>query len=105
MFGLNPHTIKRAIYRGDIERPQFTWPMGEEPTIRNIRYRMSEDDVYKAHDFFSTYHAGRPRQDGFVTRNGFISRSDLRGLINGGTILYVEDPNGNLVPVWKEQIL
>lgn len=106
MLGMHPISIKRAIERGDIERPQRSWNIVDD-TYKDIRYayQMSEDEVYKTHDFFSTYHMGRPRKDGWATRKGLITRKDLRALMNNGTIMYMETDDGTMIPVWKEQIL
>ena len=91
--------IARYIFKGDIEPPQHTYHIGE--TNREIfAYYWHEDDVLKAHEFLSTVHRGRPRNDGLVTPQHLPTRRELLALMRNEEVLYIKDGD-EFKPVWK----
>ena len=92
--------LARAIKRGDVPTPQYTYGIDEN---RNMyKYMLSEDDVLEFHRYFLTVHMGRPRKDGLVTPRAMPNERELRAMMRQQTILYVKTDDG-FVPSWEAE--
>lgn len=90
--------LENAILNGNIERPQFSYTIDENR--RMIQYWWSEDDIFAAHDYFSSLHYGRPRKDGFINPFPIPTPRELRAMIDNEEILYVKEGD-TFVPTWR----
>lgn len=72
-------TLERALQSGMIERPQFTYRLDEN---RNMgQYMWSEKDIFAMHEYLSTVHRGRPRNDGLVIPAELPTPRELRAMV------------------------
>jgi len=90
-------TIERAIMRGDIARPQYTYRMGGTKTYK---FYWQEEDIMAAHEYLASVHIGRPRNDGEITNNSLPTPRELRALINDEDVLYIKQGD-TFVPTWR----
>ena len=91
--------IERAILRGDITAPQFTYSLDENRNKH--KYMWSEENIMEAHSYFLTQHQGRPRRDGRVTPKPMPTARELRAMIRQEQVMYVKNEHGEFVPTWK----
>lgn len=101
MIGRHRMRVDSYIREGHIRKPQRIY---EIFTGTPGKYLFSEDDVLDLHEYLTTVHRGRPRNDGLITTNRVPNRDEMRALVHQGTVLYTTDKDGNFVPIWKEQI-
>jgi hypothetical protein len=94
-------TLERAIIRGDIRAPQYTYGIDENK--RKFKYMWSEDDIMEAHAYLSTVHQGRPRHDGLVTPQRLPTARELRAMIRQEQVFYVRGEDGEFRPVWRAE--
>lgn len=92
-------TLEYAILDGNIEAPQYTYGLNEHK--RKFKYMWHESNILDAHAYLSTVHRGRPRKDGMVTPAALPTVRELRAMIRQEQVLYVQNDNGEFVPVWK----
>jgi hypothetical protein len=90
--------VERAILRGDIEEPQYTYGLNEHR--KKGSYLWSEQNIMDAHAYFSTVHRGRPRKDGKITPQKLPTLRELRAMIRQEDILYVKEGD-TFVPTWR----
>jgi hypothetical protein len=99
-------SIWKAVDRGDVTRP-FMLPVkkdagkGKFAVGRAGLYYFSEDNIYEIRDYFAGVHKGRPRKDGSVTSYNIPSVEELDALLGKRQMVYVQDKNGNFIPIWK----
>jgi hypothetical protein len=101
MMNRKPLALERAMARGDVEPPQFTYSLTE--SRRKMKYMWSEKDIMKVHEYFSSVHYGRPRKDGMITPYKMPTKREVRAMIHQETVLYVMNKDGEFVPTWKAQ--
>lgn len=99
MMNRQPLALKRAMQRGDVEKPQFMYPLTDK--TKRVRYFWSEPDIMKVHEYFSSVHFGRPRKDGMITSYKMPTAREVRAMIHQETVLYVRNDNGDFIPTWK----
>jgi hypothetical protein len=99
LFGKHKHVIERLLREGHIRRPQFSYNL---QTKRIDRLFFSESDMLEIHDYFLGVHIGRPRKDGLINVGNLPNREELKALMRKKTMLYVQGPGGEFVPVYKE---
>lgn len=66
------------------------------------KYMWSEEDILALHDYLSSVHIGRPREDGIAINTKLLSKAELRAKMRSDVVLYVKNKDGEFVPVWKE---
>lgn len=93
--------LERAIIEGNINAPQYTYGLNEHK--RKFKYMWHESNIMEAHAFLSTVHFGRPRKDGLVAPKRLPTARELRAMIRQEQILYVQNEDGEFVPVWKAE--
>lgn len=93
-------SLERAILRGDIEAPQFTYGIDENKN--KFKYMWNEKNILEAHAFLSTQHAGPPRKDGLITPKKLPTVRELRAIIRQSEILYVK-VGDEFRPVWDAE--
>lgn len=92
--------LERAILRGDITRPQYTYGLDEHKRI--YQYMWHEQNILEAHAYLSTIHKGRPRNDGKITPQKLPTARELRAMIRQEEMLYIRNEStGEFVPVWR----
>ena len=91
--------VEKAILDGNIEEPQYTYGLTE--VKQKFQYMWDEKNILDAHRYFSTVHVGRPRNDGRTTPKRLPTVRELRAMIRQEKILYVENDDGEFVPVWR----
>lgn len=98
MVNRNEQIVKEYVFTGQIPAPKKAiWP-GETKG----RYKWSDKDIFRLHDYMITLHRGRPRKDGYVRPAPMPTKAELRAMMNSEEMLYVLNDNGEPVPVWKE---
>lgn len=66
-------------------------------------YKWSEDDVIAMHEHYLTVGRGRPRKDGTLKAAPRIpSRMELIAMIRQNRMVYVQDSEGNFVPIFDQ---
>lgn len=100
MLGRTRVTLEQAIIAGKIPAPQrlYTLDLERKPG----KYMFSEKDILSLHDYYLTVHVGRPRADGKITPGRMPTKAELRAMMRHDTVLYVQNDDGEFVPVWKE---
>lgn len=93
--------MRRAIMRGDIEPPQFTYTLTPARAMRG--YMWDEEHIMKARDFFASQHYGRPRKDGRINPRPIPTKRELRAMIRQEQVLFIKNDKGEFVPAWKAQ--
>lgn len=93
-------SINMAMYHGHLQKPQSSYSIGSG---KKHRHYWHEDDIMAAHDYYSTLHRGRPRNDGLITPQHLPTKRELRAMIRGDNILYVQNANGEFVPTWRAE--
>jgi hypothetical protein len=101
MLNRRPLAIERAILKGGITPPQYTYGLNENKI--KYKYMWSEKDIMEAHEYFANTHYGRPRKDGRITPLRLPTARELRAMIRQETILYVKGEDGEFRPVWKAE--
>jgi len=101
MLNRGHYHMRRAIMEGKVEPPQFTY--GLDANRNKRKYMWHENDIIKAHDFFSHQHYGRPRKDGRITPRPIPTVRELRAMIRQEQVVYVKNSEGEFVPAWKAQ--
>lgn len=91
-------SLENAILNGHIEAPQHSYTIDEQR--KKIQYQWSEEDIFAAHEYFSSVHYGRPRKDGLATPFPIPTLRELRAMLDNEEILYVQDGD-TFVPTWK----
>lgn len=100
MLMRSKYVLEEAIIEGNIEPPQFTYGL---ESGNKYKYMWAEKDIMAAHAYFSTVHRGRKRKDGLITPQKLPTPLELRSMIRGDTILYVQNEFGEFVPTWKAE--
>lgn len=98
MINRGRQSIEFAILDGNIEAPQFTYGLNEHK--QKFKYMWHENDIMKAHAYFSTVHRGRPRKDGMITPQRLPTARELRAIIRNNEVLYVK-VGDEFKPVWE----
>lgn len=94
-------SVEMAIVNGMVPQPQMTYSIDEN---RNpYAYYWSEDDIMGLHDYFSSVHFGRPRKDGGTTPKEMPTAAELRAMMRQGTVLYVQNDEGEFIPTWQAE--
>jgi len=94
--------IERAIIRGDIEEPPYTYGINEDR--RKYKYMWREEDVLAAHKYFTSIGRGRPRKDGLVTSGYDLpTPRELRALMRDEEILYVKQGD-QFIPTFRPKV-
>src|SRR6478735_3635175 len=91
--------IQRKMLDGDIRKPQKAYSLVNPD---RFTYYFSEDDVLEIQDYFAHQHLGFKRKDGLITNAPTPSRTDLKAMMNEDTMFYVQGPDGEFKPVWRE---
>lgn len=101
MVGRKQRTVKDAINKGMIRRPQRTYGLDEE---RNgYAYYWCEKDIMELHDYLKTVHKGPPRKDGRITpMKNLPSAAELRAMIRQNKMFYVK-VGDEFVPSWQAE--
>jgi hypothetical protein len=99
MLMRHPERIEIGIKQGFIPRPQHTYGLNEHR--RMYKYMWSEKDILNAHEYLSSVHRGRPRNDGRITPQRLPTVRELRAMIRQEPLLHVEVSPGEFRPVWK----
>lgn len=99
LVGRHRERIMEYLIEGKIEYPQREYSL---ETGNPGRWFFSEDDMLDLHDYMSTIHIGRPRNDGRVTNNSLPTKEQLKGMIQSGRVLYIRE-EGQFIPIWKAQ--
>lgn len=94
-------TIERAILRGDIAEPQYTYGLNEAK--KKFQYMWRESDIMDLHAYLSTVHVGRPRHDGLVTPKRLPTARELRAAIRHNQVMYVKTEDGEFIPSWQAE--
>lgn len=100
MLNRRREALERAIMRGDIEEPQFTYGLDEN--MNKFKYMWKESNILEAHAFLSTQHVGRPRKDGLITPKRLPTVRELRAMIRQKEILYIK-VGEEFRPVWEAE--
>lgn len=98
LLNRNRLALENAILDGAFERPQFSYSIDENR--RMIQYWWSEEDIFAAHEYFSSVHYGRPRKDGLITPYPLPTPRELRAMMDDEEVLYVQEGD-RFVPTWK----
>lgn len=100
---MNRHRQRVVEYMedGSLRRPQQIYNL---TTGKPSKYFFSEDDVLEVHDHFVNLHRGRPRNDGLIIPQAMPSREELKALMRYDSMVYIQDDDGNFIPIWQENI-
>lgn len=95
------HNIFLHLSRGAINPP---YKIGEqEGEVTFGHYKWSEDDVLALHEHYLTVGSGRPRKDGMIYSAVRVpSRLELVAMMKQNKMYYVQDSNGNFVPIFDQ---
>lgn len=97
---------KKSIFsslRDGVINPPYKIGVQESDTKKTEfgLYKWSEDDVIALHAYYLTVSAGRPRKDGIVNPPARLpTRMELVAMMKQNRIIYMQDVNGNFVPVF-----
>ena len=88
--------------RGIIKPPTYA-SVGNKKGPWHAYY--DEDEIFQIRDAISEIQRGRPRKDGkskMPSRTKVLTKSELRSKIGDGRLLYVQNDDGEFVPIWSE---
>ena len=100
MLGRAKLVLERAIIRGDLEKPQFTYGLDEKKNF--YQYFWTEKQIMDALEYFSNVHQGRPRKDGQITAaRDLPTPREVRAMIHEeAQPLYVK-VGDQFIPSWR----
>lgn len=101
MIGRGRTAVELALMNGEVEKPQYTYSLSDTEK-KKYKHMWSEQDIMSLHDYLSTRHRGRPRNDGLVIPQAMPSKRELRALIRNEEIFYVKDGD-EFKPIWRAQ--
>ena len=99
---LNRHvdSIKRHFRQGNIKRPDMAYSLDGQKIPKRGFYK--EDDIREMYDFFKNMHIGRPRKDGQINNQDYMSKAELEALLRNEKILYTKVDEDTFAPVWRQ---
>lgn len=95
-------TIPMLVSKGILPKPTGKTPGGVTKFHYSAYY--AESQVYEARKLLAQTHPGRPRKDGRVTNNKVPTEQELRVAMGGAMLVYIQDKDGNFVPIFSETI-
>ena len=98
LLNRNRDYLKRMARNGQIAMPVGRLPGGALKPNGPGYY--SEEQIYEIREVMSTIHGGRPRRDGLITNNTTPTEPELRAAINKRYFVYLQDADGDYVPVF-----
>lgn len=84
---------------GEISMPQYTYAL-DDPDKKKYKHMWAEKNIMELHDYLSTRHRGRPRNDGLIIPQAMPSKRELRAMIRQEEIFYVKDGD-EFKPIWR----
>lgn len=103
IIGRSKNSWEKYIAKEMIPRPHYA-AIGNKrgPGIRGY---YSEDDLYKIRDAISEIPFGAPPKRSYpAKRTKVLTKQELRARIGDGRILYMQNDDGEFVPVWSESV-
>lgn len=90
----HPDRIRAYVNSGELPRPQQAGHLGH--------WYFSDDDILNLQDFFANVHFGRPRKDGAITpKKNTVTKEEVDARLGRREVLYVQNDEGEFIPVWK----
>lgn len=90
----HPDRIRAGIKEGKLKKPQRAGPNG--------KYYFNDDDILDIQDYFANIHFGRPRKDGIIKPlKGTVTKEEVDARLGRRDVLYVQNENGEFIPVWR----
>jgi hypothetical protein len=90
----HPDRIRAAIKAGEIPEPQKSGPRGKK--------FWKDDDILNIQDYFANVHFGRPRNDGAITpKKNTVTKEEVDAKLGRREVLYVQNSDGEFIPVWR----
>lgn len=101
IIGRSIQSWERYLARRMIPRPAYA-SLNNTPGP-GIKAYYSEDDLYAIRDALSEIPLGAPPKHGYwQARQKILTKAELRAKIGDGRMLYVQNDDGEFVPVWSE---
>jgi hypothetical protein len=77
-----------------VPQPQKAGPNGKK--------YFNSDDILNIQDYFANVHFGRPRNDGSITpKRNSVTKEEVDARLGRREVLYVQNDNGEFIPVWR----
>ena len=90
----HPDRIRMAIRNGNL-------PDGHKSGINGKKY-FTQEEIFGMQEFFANVHLGRPRKDGSVTpKKNSVTKEEASARLGSREMLYVQNENGDFIPVWR----
>ena len=90
----HPDRIRVGMVDGNITIPQRSGPTG--------KYYFSANDIIDIQDHFANVHFGRPRNDGAITpKRNTVTKEEVDPRLGRREVLYVQNDDGEFIPVWR----
>lgn len=104
LLNRNKRNVLLQVARGNVKKPYkiYTQESDSERTEFGL-FKWSEDDVLELHSFYLTGGNGRPRKDGMIRSAPRIpTRLELLAMMKQNRMIYIQDQEGNFVPVFEQ---
>lgn len=106
LTGVSIDRIYFAINSEKIPAPQRPNPPQHHSNVKvlpRIGYMWSEEDIMNLHDWITSQQRGRPRKDGLPRRHAkILSKAEIRSRLRGEVQIFVQNDQGEFIPIWKE---
>ena len=94
MVNRHKDRIRCAIREGGVPQPQRAGENGKK--------YFRDDEVLNIQYYFANVHFGRPRKDGRITpKRNSVTKEEVDAKLGHREILYVQNDNGEFIPVWR----
>jgi hypothetical protein len=103
LLNRSKQNILKHLKEGAIN-PPYKIGVQNQPKQKEFGFfKWSEDDVLALHEHYLTLGSGRPRKDGILFSAPRIpSRLELVAMMKQNSMYYVQDENGNFVPIFDQ---
>lgn len=103
IIGRSLASWEKYLSKRMIPRPHYA-NVGNMPKA-GIRAYYSEDHLYEIRDAIAEISFGAPPQKGYPTKKTkVLTKAELRAKIGDGRMLYVQNDEGEFVPIWSESV-
>lgn len=100
LIGRQKRSWEIYIQRGLIPAPTYASPGCVKGPFAAY---YDEDEIFKIRDAIAEIPRGSARKDGKMrSRTKVLTKSELRSKIGDGRLLYVQNDEGQFVPIWSE---
>lgn len=90
----HPDRIRRGIAAGNIKDGHKSGPKGKK--------FFTDEEIIEIQEFFANVHFGRPRKDGAITpKKQSVTKEEVDAKLGRREVLYVQNDEGDFIPVWR----